>query len=219
MNTRYVGTFCTALVVGGALIAGSTTAADSVDVKTPVMGQSNQNPWLIKDNAYFDRYIDKAVKHAAEAELAGMQGHAPELLEHAQESLDQAKQAQRAGTVPGLNEGIVELREALNSTRAGDGSIAACTSRTDVNGTVIYDDPTCPTRNKTATDPTTESIATCTSRTDANGTVIYDDPTCPTRSRKPQGALQSATAHVREARINLSKAGGIKPVEIRTSAR
>ena len=113
-----------------------------------------------------------------------MQGHAPELLEHAQLSLDQAKQAQRAGNVPGLNEGIVELRQALNTSRTGDGSLAACASRTD-----------------------------------ANGTVIYDDPTCPTRNRQPQNALQSATAHVREARINLSKAGGIKPVEIRTSAR
>ncbi len=228
MNTRYVGTFCTALVVGGALLAGSTTAADSVDGRTPVMGQSTQ----IKDNAFFDRYIDKAVKHAAEAELAGMQGHAPELLEHAQLSLDQAKQAQRAGNVPGLNEGIVELRQALNTSRTGDGSIAACTSRTDANGTVIYDDPTCPTRNRqpqnalqgatsdqTANDSTAGSMAACTSRTDANGTVIYDDPTCPTRNRQPQNALQSATSHVREARINLSKAGGIKPVEIRTSAR
>lgn len=35
-------------------------------------------------------------------------------LEHAQLSLDQAKQAQSAGNVPGLNEGIIGLRETLS---------------------------------------------------------------------------------------------------------
>jgi hypothetical protein len=36
------------------------------------------------------------------------------MLQHAQLSLDQAKQAQHAGNVPGLNEGIIALREALS---------------------------------------------------------------------------------------------------------
>ena len=199
MNTRYVGTFCTALVVGGALIAGSTNAADYVDETTPVTGNSYQNPRVTQDNAFFDRYIDKAVKHAREAEIAGNQGHAPELLEHAQLSLDQAKQAQRAGNVPGLNEGIVALRQALGLPRTGDDR--------SVSDRTPYDSPA-------------GSPMACTSRTDANGTVIYDDPTCPTRYRQPQsGSLQAATAHVRDARINLSQASGIKPIEIRTSAR
>jgi len=63
------------------------------------------------------------------------------MLQHAQLSLDQAKQAQRAGNVPGLNEGIIVLREAL--------------------------------------------------------------------SLPPGASLQDATAHVRDARIRLSHAGGI----------
>ena len=199
MNPRYVGTFCTVLVLGGTLIAGPANAADNADERMPVIGNSYQNPRVTQDNAFFYRYIDKAVKHAREAEIAGNQGHAPELLEHAQLSLDQAKEAQRAGNVPGLNEGIVALRQALNLPRTAD----------DRTG-----------NDRTAYDSTTGSIASCTSRTDANGTVIYDDPTCPTRYRQPQSAsLQDATVHVRDARINLSKAGGIKPVEIRTSAR
>ena len=36
MNTRYVLTLCTALVVGGAFIAGSATAADKTTEKTPI---------------------------------------------------------------------------------------------------------------------------------------------------------------------------------------
>ena len=36
MNTRYILTFCTALVIGGALLAGSAYALDKADVKTPI---------------------------------------------------------------------------------------------------------------------------------------------------------------------------------------
>ena len=36
MNTRYISTFCTALVIGGALLAGSSYALDKTDVKTPI---------------------------------------------------------------------------------------------------------------------------------------------------------------------------------------
>jgi hyperosmotically inducible periplasmic protein len=36
MNTRYVLTLCTALVIGGALIAGSANAVGKADEKTPV---------------------------------------------------------------------------------------------------------------------------------------------------------------------------------------
>lgn len=36
MNTRYISTFCTALVIGGALLAGSAYALDKTDMKTPI---------------------------------------------------------------------------------------------------------------------------------------------------------------------------------------
>jgi len=78
------------------------------------MGSSFQNVDYSRENAYFDRYMDKAVKHARQAEIAADQGHSAEMMRHAQLSLDQAKEAQRAGNVPGLVEGITELRETLH---------------------------------------------------------------------------------------------------------
>ncbi len=72
-----------------------------------------QSIYLIKENPFFNSRIEKAVKHAREAEIAGNLGQAPELLQHAQLSLDLAREAQRAGSVPGLNEGIAFLRKAL----------------------------------------------------------------------------------------------------------
>jgi small metal-binding protein len=69
--------------------------------------------YLIRDNPFFSLHIDKATEHARAAEIAGNQGQAIDLLEHAQMSLMQAKEAQRAGNVPGLNEGIISLTEAL----------------------------------------------------------------------------------------------------------
>ena len=69
--------------------------------------------YLIRESPFFSLHIDKATEHARAAEMAGNQGQAIDLLDHAQMSLLQAKEAQRAGNVPGLNEGIVSLTEAL----------------------------------------------------------------------------------------------------------
>jgi hypothetical protein len=69
--------------------------------------------YLIRENPFFGRHIDKALGHAHAAEMAGNEGQAIELLDHAQMALVQAKEAQRAGNVPGLNEGIISLTEAL----------------------------------------------------------------------------------------------------------
>ncbi len=105
-----------------------------------------QSIYLIKENPFFNLHIEKAVNHARAAEIAGNQGQAIDLLDHAQMSLLQAKEAQRAGNVPGLNEGIISLTEAL---------------------------------------------------------------------RLPEGSsVREATAYVRDARKNLSQAGGMKYVEI-----
>lgn len=69
--------------------------------------------YLIRENPFFSLHIDKAKEHARAAEIAGNQGQAIDLLEHAQASLLRAKEAQRAGNVPGLNEAIISLTEAL----------------------------------------------------------------------------------------------------------
>lgn len=163
----------------------------------------------IKDNAFFDRAIEKSVKHTREAEIAGDQGNAPEMLQHANLALAQAKQAQRAGNVPGLNEGIIELREALHVSlsldrhRSGETQPASDRDRR-TDGTIANN-------NKMTTDSSTR----CTSRTDANGTVIYDDPACGSQYDRSRTSLQDATAHVREARVRLSEAGSMRPLDTR----
>ncbi|HJT21991.1 MAG TPA: small metal-binding protein SmbP [Nitrospira sp.] len=78
------------------------------------MGSSFENIRWTQESSFYDRYTDKAVKHAREAELAGEQGHYPEMLRHAELSLDQAKEAQRVGHQPDLNEGIMALRNSIS---------------------------------------------------------------------------------------------------------
>jgi len=77
------------------------------------MGSSYENVRWTQESAFYDRYADKAVKHAREAEMAGNQGHVPEMLRHAELALDQAKEAQRAGHHPDLDAGIDALRQSI----------------------------------------------------------------------------------------------------------
>ena len=77
------------------------------------MGSSYENVRWTQESAFYDRYADKAVKHAREAEMAAEQGHMPEMLRHAELSLDQAKEAQRVGNQPDLNAGIMALRDSI----------------------------------------------------------------------------------------------------------
>jgi hypothetical protein len=48
------------------------------------MGSSYENVRWTQESAFYDRYADKAVKHAREAEIAGNHGHVPEMLRHAE---------------------------------------------------------------------------------------------------------------------------------------
>ena len=91
------------------------------------MGSSFENVRWTQESAFYDRYADKAVKHVREAELAGEQGHTPEMLRHAELALDQAKEAQRVGSQPDLNEGIMALRDGitLGHSRQIPGATAA----------------------------------------------------------------------------------------------
>jgi hypothetical protein len=171
------------------------------------MGSSDQNVSLTRESAFFDRYIGKSVKHAREAEIAGEHGYSIEMNQHANLALADAKQAQRAGNVPGLEEGIFELSEAMtiglssNRTQATDNRASANRMDSNVTGNdrVTADAPT-----------------RCSSRTDANGNVIYDDPACRTQYDQSRNTVQDATAHVREARIRLSEAAGMRPIDTGT---
>jgi hypothetical protein len=77
-------------------------------------GASVENVDVSGDTAFFDRYITKAVKQIVQAEVAGLQEHQPEMLRHAELSLDNAHEAQRERNAPGLAQGLAELREALH---------------------------------------------------------------------------------------------------------
>jgi hypothetical protein len=66
-----------------------------------------------KENAFYDRYADKAAKHARAAEIAANEGNMPDMIEDAQLSLDHAKEARRSGNNPDLAAGIAALRQSI----------------------------------------------------------------------------------------------------------
>ena len=80
--------------------------SDRADLST---GKSERT----QDPASYDRQVAAAVTHVGKAELAGDQGNIPEMLRQTSLSLEQAKAAQRAGTNPDLNDGIMDLNETL----------------------------------------------------------------------------------------------------------
>lgn len=98
----------------GHVIFEDSACARKYRTQRTAMGASYENVDFSRESAYYDRYIGKAVRHAKEAEIAANQGHSAEMLRHAELALDQAKEAQRAGNVPGLPEGISELRRTLH---------------------------------------------------------------------------------------------------------
>ena len=93
------------------------------------MGSSFENVRWTQESAFYDRYADKAAKHARQAEVAGNQGHMPEMLRHAELSLEQAKEAQRAGHQIDLDAGIVALREAITFGQSNQGPAATVSIR------------------------------------------------------------------------------------------
>ena len=104
-------------------------------------------------------------------------------------------------------------RRQAGTTAAGGaaGLAAACSSKSDANGKVIYDDPACPDRYRSQVGTTSEKeraglAAACSSKSDANGKVIFDDPACPDRYRQQNASMNA----IREARVRLSRAAGIK---------
>ena len=73
-----------------------------------------------KENAFYDRYADKAAKHARAAEIAGNEGNLPDMIEDAELSLDHAKEARRANNNPNLAAGIAALRQSIALGQANE---------------------------------------------------------------------------------------------------
>jgi hypothetical protein len=189
---------------------------------------------LIKENPFFNSRIEKAVKHAREAEIAGNLGQAPELLQHAQLSLAQAREAQRAGSVPGLNEGIASLRKTLelpiSSTQA---PIQASPSLAQgVNPQCIDElerqcgevQPGGGRIQKCFDDKIDSFSPMCQQQLKAEGKAGIGAAIVENRHQKELAApgaaasVQEATNYVREARKNLSQAAGIKFVDLKPQA-
>jgi hypothetical protein len=220
------------LAGAGALLwlASVSYAADPASTAPTVT--SPEQIYLIRDNPFFNLHIEKAVKHAREAEIAGNMGESEVLLEHTKMSLMQAREAQRAGTVPGLNEGIANLKKALNlpiwltqtSTQASsaEGIDPRCIDEIqrecgDVqpgSGRIqqCFDDkinnfsPICQEKLKDGKSATAASITMTRHEQGLTGT------------QRTDAAVRSATDAVREARKNLSEAGGLKYKELQPQA-
>jgi hypothetical protein len=106
-----VGAF---LLVLGSSSYGADPAAVAAMASHPPVVTDPGRVFLIRDSAFFQMHMEKAVNYALKAEIAGNRGDAEVLQQYARTSLIQAREAQRAGNVAGLDEGIANLKRALN---------------------------------------------------------------------------------------------------------
>ena len=164
--------------------------------------------YLIRENPFFNLHIEKAVNHAREAEIAGNMGESEVLLEQARLSLMRAREAQRAGNVPGLNEGIANLKQALNLNTW----LTQAPRQTSLAEAPQAAMPTSPAEMSQSAPQTSSAemsqASTLTSSPQITGQKSLSEP------QRSDAALRSATDAVREARKNLSEAGGLKYKEI-----
>lgn|SRR4030095_5219030 len=199
------------LVLAGAgaflLIYGSISYGADPVTTAPAASSPNEI-YLIRENPFFGLHIEKAVQHAREAEIAGNLGEAEVLLEHARISLMQAHEARRAGNVPGLNEGIANLKKAVSlSTWAPQASAQTPSAEVPQPLTQASSaDMQASTQTPSAEMP---QAATQTSPAQATGEKAQSG------TQRADASLRSATDAVREARKNLSEAGGLKYKEIK----
>ena len=199
------------LVLAGAgavlLIYGSISYGADAVTTAPAASSPNQI-YLIRENPFFNLHIEKAVQHAREAEIAGNMGEAEVLLEHARISLMRAHEAQRAGTVPGLNEGIANLKKALSlSTWVPQAS--AQTPSAEVPQPSMQTPPA--DMQASAQPPSAEMPQPSTETSPAQATSVKAQ----SGTQRADASLRSATDAVREARKNLSEAAGLKYKEIK----
>ena len=200
------------LVLAGAgaliLVLGSSSYGADPASNPPTVS-SPQQIYLIRDNPFFNNHIEKAVKHAREAEVAGNMGESEVLLEHARISLMQAREAQRAGTVPGLNEGIANLKKAVSASTW----LPATSTQTSpaVMPQASMDTPSAEIPQASMQTPSAEAPQASTQTSSAPQATAEKSPS---GTQRADASLRSATDLVREARKNLSEAGGLKYKEL-----
>jgi len=174
-----------------------TAAAGMAVASNPPVVTNPGRVFLIRDSAFFQMHIDKAVNNALKAEIAGNRGDAEVLQQYARTSLIEAREAQRAGNLTGLDEGIANLKRALNpNTSLTQASTQASPAEAPQAST-----QTAPAEAPQASTQT--APAQVTGEKSLSGT------------QREDAALRSAIDAVREARKNLHQAQGTKltPVE------
>ena len=205
--------------------APSQKTAMGTSMAPPVVNDPGK-VYLIRENPFYWLHVEKSIEHARNAEIAGNMGQLLELRTHAQLSLMQALEAQRAGNVAGLNEGIANLKKALEtqpSTQAQPSSSAQgvdpqcidelerqCGDVQPGSGRIqqCFDDKInnfssmCQEKLKEGKTAITAAILTTRHEKQLSG---------PARE---EAVMRSSTDFVREARKNLSQAAGTKYKEI-----
>jgi len=173
--------------------------------------------YLIRDNPFYWRHIESSVAHAREAEIAGNMGQLSGLRAHAGMSLIQAQEAQRAGNVAGMDEGIANLRKALETTpRAAaptEGVDPQCMDELQRQCGDV--EPGSGRIQKCFDDKVNNFSSMCQEKL-KEGKAALSVALLENRqgNAREDAALRSSTDFVREARKNLSEAAGKKYVEI-----
>jgi len=213
----------------------SAPAGQKAPTEKTAMGTSMAPPvvsdpgkvYLIRESPFYWLHIEKSIEHARDAEIAGNMGQLLELRTHAQISLMQAQEAQRAGNVAGLNEGIGNLKKALEPQ--GSTSAASSVAQGGVDPQCIDElERQCGDvqpgggRIQQCFDDKINNFSSMCQEKLKEGKSAIATSILATRHEKVQsgtsreeGAARSATDFVREARKNLSQAAGKKYVEIK----
>ena len=194
---------------GASLLMLGSISYGADPVSNAPTASSPQQVYLIRENPFFGLHIEKAVQHAREAEIAGNMGESAVLVEHAKMSLMQAHEAQRAGNVPGLNEGIANLKKALSLPTALS-QTSTQTSSAEAPQASMQTPPT-EMPQASAQTPAAEVPQASTQTPSAQVT----GEKAQSGTQRADAAVRSATDAVREARKNLSEAGGLKYKEIK----
>jgi hypothetical protein len=207
---------------GGAMASPTPDAASN-----PQLAVVNDpgTVYLIRDNPFFWRHVERSLEHARAAEVAGNRGQLSELRAHAEISMMQAREAQRAGNVAGLNEGIANLRKALEtqaSTQASPSSAQGVDPQCiDELERQCGDVQPGSGRIQQCFDDKVNNFSTMCQEKLREGKAAIAAAILTNRHEKAlsgtareEAVMRSSTDFVREARKNLSQAAGKKYAEI-----
>ena len=208
--------------------AGQKVPTEKTAMGTPMAVVNDPGKvYLIRESPFYWLHIEKSIEHARDAEIAGNMGQLFDLRTHAQMSLMQAHEAQRAGNVAGLNEGIANLKKALEPQ--GSTPSASSVAQGGVDPQCIDElERQCGDvqpggrRIQQCFDDKVNNFSSMCQEKLKEGKAAIAAAILENRHNKQlsgtareEAAVRSSTDFVREARKNLSQAAGKKYVEIK----